>query len=241
MNAQQNLSITVPIAAEFRTVAEQIAAPGSTGYWKTIAALAVSEYLQWQGYEVRSDFVERALTDDVWIAGVGRIGYLNVSGGEPFELRAEMQDGRVGSIVLTCEEKRVRLWGFLSLIDPEDLPEQVEWSEVQSLDEMIGYFDRLDRGSQNQQLQEFEPDEFERLMLVAQLERIYRSERRNRWGIRAAQIFGIRAAQILAEEEREVMMTREAKLPEDLTERQALAEQMMQGLAEVWSNEGGLV
>jgi hypothetical protein len=225
----QDLSITIPIASEFRTQAEQIAAGRDQVYWKTIALLAVTEYLQWQGYEVRSDFIDRALTDDVWIAGVGRIGCFQVSGGERFELTEEMQQGRIGSIMLSCEEKQVRLWGFLPLFDPEDLPTEVEWSEVQSLDVMVEYFARVERGSLEPQVQELEPDEVERLMLVAMLERIYREEQPNRWGIRAAAVLG--------EEGRELVGTREAKLPKDLTERQGLAERMMKRLAEVWGNE----
>lgn len=221
----QDLSITIPIASEFRTQAEEIAAGREQVYWKTIALLAVTEYLQWQGYEVRSGFVDRALTDDVYVVGVGRVGCLQVKGGKAFELPEEVQQGRVGTVVLSCAEKQVRLWGFLPLFDPEDLPEQVEWDEVQSLDEMVMYFDRLERGSKEPQLEEIEPDETTRLMLVAMLERIYRSENPNRWGIRAAQI--------LVKEER-LTMTREATLLENLTEQQGVAEQLMEKLATVW-------
>lgn len=228
----QDLSITIPIASEFRTQAEQIAAGREQVYWKTIALLAVTEYLQWQGYEVRSGFVDRVLTDDVYVAGVGRVGCLQVKGGEAFELPEDVQQGRVGTVVLSCAEKQVRLWGFLPLFDPEDLPVQVEWNEVLSLDAMVESFARIERGSNEPQLQELEPDEMERLMLVAMLERIYREEPSNRWGIRAAQVLG--------EEGREVALSREAKLPQDLTERQDLAEQMMQRLVEIWG-DGGLV
>lgn len=187
----------------------------------------------WQGYDVQPnsqfrDLVTRTLSDvaDVAIANVGRMECLVASvSEETCVIPPEAQQGRIGYLVTSLEDKQVRLLGFAPMFDPEDVPDELALEELESLEAMVDYFDRLERGAA--ELSDLEPeDENHRLMLVAMLERIYRQEKPNRWGTKAERV--------LSGGQRELMATREPDSATDLVARQERAEQVMQRLAKLW-------
>lgn len=232
----EDLTITIPITSAFRSSAQQFAAEQPTPqktqrvYRQTLAVLAVAEYLQWQGYDAepenRQSWVTRALSDvaDIWIRNVGRIECLVAEpSAETCEIPPEAQPERIGYLVTNVEEKQVRLLGFAPMFDPEDVPDEVELDELESLDEMVDYFHRLERGAT--ELSELEPDLTRRLAVVAMLERIYRQEKPNRWGIKAERVLSGSG---------NLAAMREADTATDLVARQEQAEAVMQRLVRVW-------
>lgn len=236
----EDLTITIAIASVFRQQAQQFAAEQTASQKKervdrnTLAVLAVVEYLQWQGYDVQLENshcwnpVTRTLSDvaDVFVGNVGRIECLVAKPlAQTCEIPPEAQQGRIGYMVTNVEEKQVRLLGFAPMFDPEDVPDEVALDELESLDGMVDYFDRLERGAA--QLNDLEPeDENRRLMRVAMLERIYRQEKPNRWGIKAERV--------LSGCQGELLMTKEADSATDLVARQEEAAELMQRLVRVW-------
>jgi Protein of unknown function (DUF1822) len=233
----EDLTITIPIASTFRQQAKQFAAEQTTPQKQqrvkntTLVVLAAAEYLQWQGYNVQLensqcyDRLTRTLSDvaDVFVGNIGRIECLVA---EPSAgtcaIPPEAQQERIGYLVTSLEDKQVRLLGFAPMFDPEDVPDELELNELESLEAMVDYFDRLERGNAELMTE----DENRRLMLVAMLERIYRQEKPNRWGIKAEQV--------LSDRQGELAMTREADSPTDLVARQEKAEAVMQRLAKLW-------
>jgi Protein of unknown function (DUF1822) len=233
----EDLTITIPIASTFRQQAKQFAAEQTTPQKQqrvkntTLVVLAAAEYLQWQGYNVQLensqcyDRLTRTLSDvaDVFVGNIGRIECLVA---EPSAgtcaIPPEAQQERIGYLVTSLEDKQVRLLGFAPMFDPEDVPDELELNELESLEAMVDYFDRLERGNAELMTE----DENRRLMLVAMLERIYRQEKPNRWGIKAEQV--------LSDRQGELAMMREADSPTDLVARQEKAEAVMQRLAKLW-------
>ena len=257
----EDLTLKIPIPTTVRQKAKQFAAAQPTPekaarvYRQTLAVFAVVEYLgNWLGYDVPQEEslnpVTRTLSDsaDIWIAGIGRIECLVAEpDAETCPLPPAAQEGRIGYLVVEMpqnknedkiEAKQVRLLGFAPMFDPEDVPDEVELEELASLDEMVDYFHRLERGMDElKKIQSNpksnpksnpEPDEHQQLMVVAMLERIYRQEKPNRWGIKAARVLSGSSPELAA--------VRENNLSGDLVARQEDAEALMQRLANVWQS-----
>lgn len=237
----EDLTITIPITSTFREQAKRLAAEQTAPqkqervYRQTLTILAVVEYLQWQGYDVKPENshcwnpVTRTLSDvaDVFVGNVGRIECLVAEpSAQTCEIPPEAQQERIGYAVTSLEEKQVRLLGFVPMFDPEDVPDELELDELESLDGMVDYFHRLERGAA--ELSEFEPDLARRLAVVAMLERIYRQEKPSRWGIKAERVLSGSG---------ELAATREAESVTDLVARQEEAEAVMQRLANLWKTQ----
>lgn len=212
----------------------------------TLAVLAMNTYLQWQNYstdlEVGDSWnVSTQLLGDVadlMIEGLGRIECRPIlTDEEVCPLPPEVWHNRIGYVVvqLQLEIGQARLLGFIPAFDPEDPLLELRLKDLLSLDDLISYFDRLEKGRHElennsspeaEQVRQMWKDSYSRLMLIAQLERIYRNESPNRWRVKGEKILSGRAL--------ECAVIREESVPANRIELQGVAEKFIKILANIW-------
>lgn len=248
---QEDLSIRVPITAAFRAQAQAFAneqplpEKAAQVYRNTLAVLAMREYLQWQDYDTdltQSDSWNAATRTcgdvaDLMITGLGRIEcrpVLNLE--EPCDLPPEVWHNRIGYVLVQLSEdfREAALLGFVPTFDPEDPLEAVSIAEIQSMDALMDYLYRLELGQRV--LNEFSPEAeqvrqmwdepYARLMIIAQLERIYSTERRSKWRVKGEKVLSGRVLEGAA--------VREEAVPGDRIQLQDVAERLLERLAAVW-------
>ncbi|MBD2094456.1 DUF1822 family protein [Trichocoleus sp. FACHB-591] len=253
---EQDLTIQVPITTAMRAQAEALAGRQPTAekseqiYRNTMAVLVVNAYLGWQGYETDlsqsnnwnlGTLAAGGDVADLMIKDLGRLECRAVlQGATVCPLPPEVWHGRIGYVVVQFDvavDKAVLL-GFKPIFDPEDPMEEVPLDELQSLDELIDYLDRLERGNtqlenapslEAEQVRQMWVDPYSRLMVVAQLERIYRTESRSKWRVKAEKVL---SGRIL-----EGALVREEAVLDDRIALQGLAERLLEQLATVWGSE----
>jgi len=248
---QANLMIQVPISTTDRAQAEAFARQQPTPekaeqvYHSTLAVLAFNTYLHWQHYKTNLQAGDswsptNQLCGDVadlMIVGLGKVECRPVFNlDSPFLLPPEVWHNRIGYIAvqLSQDGTEATLLGFAYPLDPEDPPEELPLSDLQSMDDLLDYFERLELGQQvlndssaeAEQVQQIWADPFARLMLVAQLERIYRSESRRKWRVKGEKVLSGRVL-IGA-------TVREEAIPADRIQLQDVAERLLERLATVW-------
>ena len=131
--------------------------------------------------------------------------------------------------------------GFLPPADPEDPPREAPYSELQSMDDLMDHFERLELGQQvleetvagSEQVRQRWSDSYAQLMLVAQLERIYRTERPYLRETKVAIVLSGREPNL------ETQVMREGTISAERLELQDLAERLLNRLAEVWQRQEG--
>lgn len=254
-STEQDLTIRVPITEAMRAKAREWANEQPTPekaaqvYQNTLAVLAVQAYLQWQGYdtlleESDSGCATSRLSGDVAdlaIAGLGRIECRPVPvGATVYPLPPDVWHNRIGYVMVHLEEREAVLSGFVFPFDPEDPLEGVDLSDLASLDELMDYLDRLEKGkleldndssSEGEQVRQMWPDPYDRLMVLAQLERIYRSEPRSKWRVKGEKVISGRVL--------EGAGVREEAIPDDRIELQGVVERLLQRLEILWSEGNG--
>lgn len=253
---EQDLTIQVPITTAMRAQAEAFASRQPTAekseqiYRNTLAVLVVNTYLGWQGYETDlsqsnnwnlGTLAAGGDVADLMIKDMGRLECRFVpKGATVCPLPPEVWHGRIGYVVVQLDAGRDEavLMGFEPLFDPEDPLEEVPLDKLQSIDELIDYLERLERGNTQlendpslevEQVRQMWVDPYSRLMVVAQLERIYRTEPRSKWRVKAEKVL---SGRIL-----EGAMVREDAVPDDRIALQGLAERFLEQLATVWGSE----
>ncbi|MGG6263194.1 hypothetical protein ACQ4M3_07930 [Leptolyngbya sp. AN03gr2] len=138
MNTFEDL-ISVPLTAQVRTLAQQVAEDNLARYQKTLGLCACIEYLRyWMSYEIDLDhrYLDLKLSDVITVAGVGRIGCVVIDAAQTFEFCLDEHPGDLGVIVVEINGHEARFWGFLPLADRAE-KDQVAWSEVQPLDTLL--------------------------------------------------------------------------------------------------------
>lgn len=253
---QEDLSIRVPITIAARQQAQAFAEeqflPEKVEKVRrnTLAVLAVREYLQWQNYDTdltASDSWDRATRTagdvaDLMITGLGRIECRPVDDlEEPCPIPPEVWHNRIGYVLvhLDRELREATLLGFVSPFDPEDPLEEILVTKLQSMDELIDYFYRLELGqrfidedsAEAEQFREMWENPEERLMVIAQLERIYRSEPRRKWRVKGEKVLSGRGLEGVA--------VREEAVAADRIQLQGVAERLLERLAAVWNGVEG--
>lgn len=254
-NEFTDLTICVPISVDDRAQAQAFARQQLSSdkaqrvYRNTLAVLAVNTYLQWQQFSTdltagdswspMNVIYEDAA--DLMITGLGKVEcrpILNLD--VPLPIPAEIWYERIAYIAvhLNQEQTEARLLGFLPPSEPEDARREVPSSELKSMDDLMDYFERLELGQQvlsetiaeSEQLQQHRSDPYAQLMIVAQLERIYRTEQnRRRWGGKGEKV--------LWGSDLEASVTRESNTPtERRIELQDMAKRLLERLAEVWEH-----
>jgi len=253
---EQDLTIQVPITTAMRAQAEAFASRQPTtekseqAYRNTLAVLVVNAYLGWQGYETDlsqsnnwnlGTLAAGGDVADLMIKDLGRIECRVVpKGATVCPLPPEVWHGRIGYLIMQLDAGRDEavLMGFEPIFDPEDPLEEVPLAELQSIDELFDYLERLERGNTQlknepspdaEQVRQMWVDPYSRLMVVAQLERIYRTEPRSKWRVKAEKVL---SGRIL-----EGAMVREEAVPDDRIALQGLAERFLEQLATVWSSK----
>lgn len=253
-NEPTDLTICVPISAGDRAQAQTFAQPQLSSdkaervYRNTLAVLAVNTYLQWQQFSTdleagdswnpMNQIYEDAA--DLMIIGIGKVEchpVLNLDA--PLPIPPELWYDRIGYIVvhLNQEWTEARLLGFLPPSKPEDMRREVPQSELQSMDDLMAYFERLELGQQvleetiaeSEQLQQRLSDLYDRLMVVAQLERIYRTEKHYRWRTKVERV--------LSGDDLETTVVREGTISTERIEVQYIARHLLDRLAEVWEHQ----
>jgi Protein of unknown function (DUF1822) len=128
---------------------------GKQVYLNTLAVYAVHSYLEWMDF--KTDITQgdcwnpsiRAIFDvaDLVLPGIGKLECRPVLPGETtINLPPEVMSDRIGYIVVQFEEKldKVNLLGFCPLDNPENTPEEIQISELKSLEEMTEYLGDLE-------------------------------------------------------------------------------------------------
>ena len=256
-----DLTIAIPITSAFRQAAEDLATEQSDKAdqvrCRALAVLAVEEYLQWQGFALSReqslfwDGTTRLVSPvaDVVLSNLGRLECLIADEERDCPVAAETWRGRIGYMAVTIEETQVRLLGFMRPFALDDPLTVVEADELESLDELMLYLERLGlardalaggRVAEPGPLREV-TEPLEKLAVVAQLERLFAQERPNRWRVKGEKVLSARGVDPAGVRE-SFEETRETGPVEDLLALQDAAEQLMQGLAEVWdtTETGGL-
>lgn len=247
----EDLSIRVPITTAFRAQAQAFAneqplpEKAAQVYRNTLAVLAMREYLQWQDYDTdltQSDSWNAATRTcgdvaDLMIAGLGRIECRPVETGDltSLPLPPEVWHNRIGYVLVQLSEdfREAVLLGFVRPFDPEDPLEAVSVAELESLDALMDYLYRLELGQQvlnefseeEEQVPQMWDDPYARLMIIAQLERIYRTERRSKWRVKGEKVL---SGRVLAG------ALKEEAVPADRIQLQDVAERLLERLAAVW-------
>jgi hypothetical protein len=128
---------------------------GKQVYLNTLAVYAVDSYLKWMDFE--TDITQgdcwnpiiRSIFDvaDLVLPGIGKLECRPVLPGETtINLPPEVMSDRIGYIVVQFEEKldKVNLLGFCPLDDSENTREDIEISQLKSLEEMTEYLGDLE-------------------------------------------------------------------------------------------------
>lgn len=220
----------------------------------TLAVSVVNAYLEWQGYATDlaagdSWNVGTQLLGDVadlMVEGVGRIECRSVlPGEEECHLPAETWYDRVAYVVvqLNVNRNEAVLLGFSPTFDPEDPVDRLILKDLGSVDELVSYFDRIEKGyrelEKNSSL-EFEKirqiwtEQYSRLMLVAQLERIYRNELPSKWRVKGEKIISGRILESNIIREKFNPEGTEKTSREIRIEFQGVAEKLLNQLVEAW-------
>lgn len=254
-NEPTDLAICVPISADDRAQAQAFAEQQLASdkaervYRNTLAVLAVNTYLRWQQFstdlEVGDSWSPINLlyedAADLMITGLGKVECSPILNPDaPLPIPAEIWYERIAyiGVYLNQERTEARLLGFLPPSELEDPRREVPQSELKSMDDLMDYFERLELGQQvlsetiaeSEQLQQHRSDPYAQLMIVAQLERIYRTEQnRRRWGGKGEKV--------LWGSDLEASVTRESNTPtERRIELQDMAKRLLERLAEVWEH-----
>ena len=258
-NDSTDLTIDVPISASDRAQAQSFAQQQLSSdkvqrvYQNTLAVLAVNTYLQWQQFNTdletsdswspMNQIYEDAA--DLMITGLGKVEcrfILNLDA--PLPIPAELWYERIAYIAvhLNQEATEARLLGFLPPSDPEAPRREAPYSELQSMDDLMNHFERLELGQQvleetvaglSEQVRQLWSDSYAQLMLVAQLERIYRTERPS---LRETKVASVLSGQ---EPNLETQVRHEGTISAERLKLQDLAERLLKRLAEVWQRQGG--
>lgn len=155
-------SIEIPLTSADREVAEGFAK--SSGRFadrirrNTLAVMAVSKYLNWQGYE--TDIASgdswhpalRLLADiaDLPVVSLGRLECRVITAGAmDVEIPLEVSNDRLAYVVLEINEKPLvgKLLGFYL---PEQYKSVISLAELGNMDEFIDYLHRLQSGLDRQ-------------------------------------------------------------------------------------------
>jgi len=256
-NEPTDLTIRVPITTNNRAQAlafaqQQLSSDKAQRiYHNTLAVLAVDTYLQWQQFNT-----DLAAGDswspmnliykdaaDLLITGLGKVEcrpILNLDA--PLPIPAELWYDRIAyiAVYLNQEGTEARLLGFLPPSEPEDPRQEAPQSELQSMDDLMDYFERLELGQQvleetiaeSEQLQQRWSGSYAQLMIVAQLERIYRTERPYRWQTKVAKVLAGTEAEL------ETTIVREGTISPERVELQDLAKRLLNRLVGVWEHQG---
>lgn len=254
-NESTDLTIGVPISEDDRAQAQAFARQQLSSdkaqrvYRNTLAVLAVNTYLQWQQFSTDLSagdswspmnlIYEDAA--DLMILGLGKVEcrpILNLNA--PLPIPAELWYDRIAYITVHLNQKgtEARLLGFLPPSEPEDARREVPSSQLQSMDDLMDYFERLELGQQvleetiaeSEQLQHRWSDPYHQLMIVAQLERIYRTERPYRW---LTKVEGVISGRDL-----ETTPVREGTISTERIGLKDMAKRLLNRLAEVWEHQG---
>ncbi|MDV2998026.1 MAG: hypothetical protein N4J56_007731 [Chroococcidiopsis sp. SAG 2025] len=253
-NEPTGLTICVPISAEDRVQAQAFARQQLSSdkaqrvYWNTLAVLAMNIYLQWQQFTTDLSAGDswspmNLIYDaaDLMIVGLGKVEchpILNLDA--PLPIPAEIWYDRVAYIAVHLNQSatQARLLGFLPLSEPENVRREVPPCELQSMDDLMDYFERLELGQQvlletiaeSEQLQQRWSNPYEQLMVVAQLERIYRIEQNHR-------LWRVKGERLLSGSDSKASVRREINSLTERIELQDIAERLLKRLAEVWERQ----
>lgn len=220
----------------------------------TLAVSVVNAYLEWQGYATNLaagdswNIGTQLLGDvaDLMVEGVGRIECRPVlPGEEECYLPAETWYDRVAYVVvqLNVNRNEAVLLGFSPTFDPEDPVDRLILKDLGSVDELVSYFDRIEKGycelEKNSSL-EFEKvrkiwtEHYSRLTLIAQLERIYRNELPSKWRVKGEKIISDRILESNIVRESFSSKGAEKSNNGNRIELQSVAEKLLNCLVEVW-------
>jgi Protein of unknown function (DUF1822) len=186
-------SIEIPLSSADREVAEGFAARAGRFAdqirQNTLAVMAVTKYLGWQGYETDVAAGDswnpalRLLADiaDLAVVGLGRLECRVVTAGATeVEIPLEVSEDRLAYVVLEINENPLvgKLLGFYL---PEECESVMSIAELGDMDEFIDYLYRLQSGLNILANLPFKlpllPEDFaERLALVVGLERLFHQD-----------------------------------------------------------------
>jgi len=260
-NQPSELAITVPLSTANRGQAEAFAQHQSSSakqdrvYRNTLAVSAVNYYLQLQqfstdlescnSWSIPNQFCEDAA--DLMVVGLGKVECRPIASlDEPLSLPPEVWLDRIGYIAvhLNADFTEATLLGFITAFNPDELDpdnpiKTISLSELQSLDDLMDYFERLELGQpiveQLLSTPEYAPlveaDPYARLMLVAQLERIYRCDPPRKWRVKGENVLseGSHLAAAIRKGD-----TSGGGISVDRLKIQDLAEELLERLADVW-------
>lgn len=249
---RNDLCIRLPITQAARTQAQVFAdqhpEKAEQVYQNTLAVWVVNDYLQLQGYatELTAGDSWNAATRlcgdvaDLVITGLGRIECRPVRSLElSCPIPPEVWHNRIGYVVVLLDAsfREATLLGFVPTFDPEDPLEELPPASLQSMDEFIDYLYRLEVGQPVIQGDSPEAEQVQQMwepqalpLIVAQLERIWQTEKPSKWGVKGEKVLSGRVLVGGA--------TREADIQSDRIQLQGVARRLLEKLAEVWGENG---
>jgi hypothetical protein len=220
-------------------------------YFNTLAVYAVHKFVQEIGFETNLaagdswHSVIRMVHDvaDLVIPKLGKIECrVLMPEDTAISLPAEVTEDRIAYVAVRVKEQlnRVELLGFVRATDVYESATTLEFDQLEPIENLIDYLFRLESGMEVlQEKSEVDERVWQRVEttpmfhIIAQLERIVRQEPEYEWRRKGGKIFLsdlIGAAGI----EREL---REVDEDEEIA-AQDLAEDLLEKLAEIWSEEG---
>lgn len=226
-------AIEIPLTTQMRQRAKATGNPRMEQ--NALAVLAVAEYLgQWQGYAVQLEqsdvwnpVLRRLDVADLPIEGLGRVECRVVQRGQALEIPPEAWNDRIGYVVVELESEMARLVGFVLPFGPE----QGEEIEILEIDQVLVQLAKIAIAVPILEAELGKMDGWRRVALIAQLERIYRTERASKRGVRAEEVLASRST---------VGAVREgSKESKESIASQELAERLMEKLATVWDELRG--
>jgi hypothetical protein len=205
MNNTQQFFIDITLTQEAHNIAKKFASEQSNRekvkqvYLNTLAVFATHTFLQWM--ELETDLtagdswhsVIRRFNNvaDLLIPNLGKLECRPILPGDTIiNLPAEVTEDRIGYVGVQFNEQlqQAQILGFFPTLDPIDTPEQILISELEPIENLIDYLERLETGTEflasddQVALQVRERLNSESLTeIVAEFERIYRTYDQHEW------------------------------------------------------------
>jgi Protein of unknown function (DUF1822) len=262
MNAADTHNLTISLNKQNHAVARQFARQQDTVekaekvYLNTLAVCAVENFMQW--LDVETDLtagdswhsIIRLFKDlaDLVIPSLGKLECRPVLPGETaIALPPEVTEDRIGYIAVQFQEQldRVQLLGFMPALDPEAPLSQIEIANLQPIENLIDYLDRLEsardfvRSDDELAVRVRERLNTDSLSeIVAQLERIVRTCQPDRWRYAGGDFL----ANYAKPEQRIAFRSSASGFDRDESNRslqrdlQDLAEELLEKLSEIWGD-----
>jgi hypothetical protein len=216
-------------------------------YLNTLAVKGGDRYIQWLGYETELETADswnyglRLFNNiaDLVIPDLGKIEFCPIlPNQQQMTISSDSLEERIAYIAVQFQDEltEIKFIGFIDHIDPENPPESINLDDLQPIDQLGDYLDRLQLAKEDEQFEDIletvnlELDPEQMIEMIAKFERLYRLGYPDDWRFDGRDILEeyLPLSSLSTIREKETPKTEEIDLRD-------IAEQILERLKELWN------